>query len=203
MTSIDQKQCPSCAASNPVDASRCVCGHTFGANPDGIPAGSLEAVGESQLLVEYLSARVEQALADVESARTELAADPRNFKKAARVLRAAQEARALGDELNAQREYTDSLRQTLGVENPEAPPAMPVQTERAGERFTAQQAAKARQITAQFEGTETKSCPRCGTVLPVSSLLCFCSHRFTLVPDQVAAARESPFSHNPNPKSYS
>lgn len=197
MSSIYHKQCPSCAAQNPADADRCACGHTFTAGTDGVTAGSQEAVGESQLLVDYLAARVDQALADVESARTELAADPRNFKKAARVLRAAQEARALGDELNAQREYTTSLCQSLGIDNPTTPPVEPVQTERAGERFTAQQAAKARQITAQFEGTETKSCPQCGTVLPVSSLLCFCSHRFPLIPEQVASTRDSPAPLHP------
>ena len=201
MSSIDRKQCPACAAENPADAIRCACGHEWAAGNSEYLSQIREAIGESQTVEEYLVARVDQALAVVESARTELAADPRNFKKAARVLRAAQEARALGDELNTQREYTHSLQQTPGIEKPATPPEGPVQTERPGERFTAQQATRAQQIAARFEGTETKSCPQCGTVLPVTSLLCFCSYRFPLVAGQAATGLESPSRHNP--KSYS
>lgn len=200
MTSIFKKQCPACAASIPVDAEQCSCGHTF-VSGDEDAAEYQEAIGESQLVEEYLTARVDQALANVESARTELAADPRDFKKAARVLRAAKEARALGDELNAQRDYTNSLRQTHGAIKSDPSPAEPVQTDRPGERFTAQQAARAEKIAARFEGTETKSCPQCGTVLPVTSLLCFCSYRFPLVTAEAALARNSP--PLPDPKSYS
>jgi hypothetical protein len=201
MTSIDHKQCPSCAARNPAGALRCACGYAWTSGDNDSLADIQNAIGESQTVEEYLVARVDQALAVVESTRSELAADPRNFKKAARLLRAAQEARALGDELNTQREYTHSLQQTLGTESPESPPAGPVQTERPGERFTAQQASRAQQIAARFEGTETKTCPQCGTVLPVSSLLCFCSYRFPLATEQAASGLESPSRHDP--KSYS
>jgi hypothetical protein len=185
MNSLYAKPCPSCAARNPADAGRCACGYDFAA---GAVAGDSEAVSESQLLEDYLAARVEQALTEVEAARSALAADPHEFRKAAYLLRIAQEARKLGEELHAQREHTAGLRQSLGLENPESAPA---QTERPGERFTTQQASRAQQIAARFEGTESKSCPQCGAVLPVSSLLCFCSFRFPRAADQAATGLET------------
>jgi hypothetical protein len=200
MTSLYTKECPSCAARNPADAGHCACGYDFASGTADSAAGENEAVNESLLLEDYLAARVDQALAEVESARSALAADPHEFRKAAYLLRIAQEARKLGEELHAQRVHTAGLRQTLGIENPESPITAPAQTERPGERFTAQQASRAQQIAARFEGTETKSCPQCGTVLPVSSLLCFCSYRFPLATEQTA---ERQSSYPQDPKAFS
>jgi hypothetical protein len=144
---------------------------------DDRPPADVEAeLLDSRLMEDYLAARVEQALADLEAARCSLAADSHNFTKAEIVLRAVHTVRTIEAELLAQREHIAALQGAPDERNP----ATPLQSAQAGEKFKARQAAKARQIVARFEGTETKSCPQCGTVLPVGTLLCFCSYRFPM-----------------------
>lgn len=129
----------------------------------------------------YLTARVDQTVAAVESARTALAVDRLNPRKSAELLQAVQEALALRDEREAQadkiaqaREIAHAARKKLTP----ATPALPNLSAQPTEAFKSKQAAKAEKIVEAFANTETKKCPYCKTVLPVTSALCCCGYIF-------------------------
>lgn len=187
MAGIFFKICPTCTARIPSDTAVCECGHAF-TTASPAPDTSTEsdtALNDSRLMEDYLVARVEQALAEIEAARTDLATDPRDFRKAEHVLHTVHKARALDAELHSQREHTATLsgRTEKAISASGELPS----PNQAGERFTAIQAAKAQRIAARFEGSETKSCPQCGVVLPVNAGLCFCSYRFPLLQEHSAS----------------
>lgn len=165
------KPCPACGAAVAVEANGCDCGYVF--ESQGQITSDEQALQEEELFEAYLSARVDQAVAAVEHARSEWSADNSSRFKADKLVRVIQEALTLRDERIAQAEKITRLRQSLAAANPEA--AMSAQPT---EAFRAQQSLKADRIMEAFSDTQTKTCPHCRTVLPVISVLCLCGYIF-------------------------
>lgn len=180
--SIYQKPCPACGAVVSTGTQRCDCGYSFGSTGEDALLPEELALQEEELFEAYIAARVDQTLAAVESARAELATDPANQRKAARLLQAVQDALMLRDERDAQTAKTAEARKTAQAAREKLTPAAPdapVQSVQPGETFRAQQAAKAEKITEAFFNTQTRECPHCKTVLPVASVLCLCGYIFS------------------------
>lgn len=180
--SIYQKSCPACGAMVARDTKRCGCAYSFESVSLDTQLPEEQALQEEELFAAYLAARVDQTVATVESARVELAADPADSRKAARLLQTVQEALALRDEREAQATKTEQARKTAQAAREAlttSSPDIPVQSEQPTEAFRIQQAAKAEKIVEAFTNTETKKCPHCQTVLPVASALCFCGYIFS------------------------
>lgn len=171
--SIYQKPCPACGTTVSTDAARCNCGHSFRSGEKEELLPEAQALQEEELFGAYLAARIDQAVAAVESARAELAADVSNTRKADKLLWTVQEALALRDERDAQATKIAQLRESL-----ESNPAEPSMSAQPTEAFRAQQAAKAEKIVENFRNTQTKACPHCKTVLPVTSAMCLCGYIF-------------------------
>jgi RNA polymerase subunit RPABC4/transcription elongation factor Spt4 len=200
--SIYHKACPACTTLNAASAEQCAsCGYSF-VNPedDGI-AAEQQALDQALLLEDYLQARVEQALASVEAARTDLTRDPGNFDRIARVLRAVQEATERRAELNAQRLQTGEIRETLAALK--VMDGQPAISEQPGEAFRAQQAARAEAAMAKFEGTATKTCPKCHTVLPVSTAMCMCGFAFARGDNALPRSRPGTTVNDPSLQKHS
>jgi hypothetical protein len=177
--SIYQKPCPACGMVVSTGAKRCDCGYAFGYSDETALLPEEQALQEEELFEAYLAARVGQTVEKVESVRTELAADPANLRKADRLLEVVQEALILRDERDAQAAKTAQARKAAQAARGEIAPDVPVQSDRPTEAFRAQQATKAEKIVEAFANTETKNCPHCKTVLPVTSTLCFCGYNFS------------------------
>lgn len=180
--SIYQKSCPACGAMVSRDTKRCNCDYPFDSVSQDMQLPEEQALQEEELFAAYIAARVEQTVATVESARIELAADPANPLKAARLLQTVQEAFTLRDEREAQATKTEQARKTAQAARDAfttSSPEIPVQSAQPTEAFRIQQAAKAEKIVEGFTNTETKKCPHCKTVLPVVSALCFCGYIFS------------------------
>ncbi|MHB8742515.1 MAG: hypothetical protein ACYC9L_05255 [Sulfuricaulis sp.] len=178
---IYQKSCPACGAMVSRDAKHCDCSYSFESASQDIQLPEEQALQEEELFAAYLTARVGQAVATVESARVELATDPTNSRKAARLLQTVQEALTLRDEREAQAAKTEQARITAQAARTVLTPALdvPVQSAQPTEAFRIQQAVKAEKVAEPFTNTEIKKCPHCKTVLPVSSALCFCGYIFS------------------------
>jgi hypothetical protein len=180
--SIYQKPCPACGTVVSTGIKRCDCGYAFGYSDETVLLPEELALQEEELFEAYLAARVDQTVAKVESFRTELVADPSNLHKANRLLEVVQEALILRDERDAQAAKTAQAREAAQAARGEIAPAtadVPIQSDRPTEAFRAQQAAKAEKIVEAFANTETKNCPHCKTVLPITSTLCFCGYNFS------------------------
>lgn len=171
--SIYQKPCTACGAMVAVEARRCDCGHVFESSGKEGLLPEEQALQEEELFGAYLAARIDQAVAAVESARAEFAADSSNQRKADKLLSAVQEALSLREDRDAQAARIAKLREALP-----SPPDAPQISEQPTEAFRAQQAARAEKIMEAFHNTETKSCPHCKTVLPAASALCLCGYIF-------------------------
>ncbi len=170
-SSIYQKSCPACSAVVSVDAKSCNCGHSFdSANKNDLPPEE-QALQEEELFEAYLAARVDQVVETVESARAELIADMSDRRKADKLLRTVQDALALRDERDAQTAKIAQIRESLSSKS-DAPSISAQPTE----AFRAQQSAKAEKVMEGFANTQTKTCPHCHTVLPVTSALCLCGY---------------------------
>jgi hypothetical protein len=180
--SIYQKSCPACGAMVSRDTKRCACAYSFESVSEDTQIPEEQALQEEELFAAYLAARVDQTVAAVEAARVELAADPANSLKAARLLQTVQEAIKLRDERETQATKTEEARKTaLAARDALTTPSadVPVQSAQPTEAFRIQQAAKGERIVEAFTNTETKKCPHCKTVLPVASALCFCGYIFS------------------------
>ncbi len=96
---IFQKDCPQCAAINPVDAVNCDCGYCF--DPEALARTNPAEYAHQQdrLYRDYLAARIAQAEAELIVAREQLKADPGNTYKASGVLLAEQALNALRAEM--------------------------------------------------------------------------------------------------------
>jgi len=171
--SIYQKPCPACGMVVSIDAKSCDCGYSFESPGNSDLLSEEQALQEEELFEAYLAARVEQVVAAVESARAELMADISNQRKADKLLRTVQDALTLRDERDVQAAKIQQMRESL----PAKPDASPMSAQPT-EAFRAQQAAKAERIMEAFANTQTKSCPHCRTVLPVTSALCLCGYIF-------------------------
>ncbi|BAV34281.1 hypothetical protein SCL_1990 [Sulfuricaulis limicola] len=171
--SIYQKPCPACGMVVSIDAKSCDCGYSFESSGSNDLPSAEQALQEEELFEAYLAARVDQVVAAVEAARAELMADISNHRKADKLLRAVQDALTLRDERDAQAAKIRQMRESL----PAKPDASPLSAQPT-EAFRAQQAAKAERIMEAFANTQTKSCPHCRTVLPVTSAMCLCGFIF-------------------------
>ncbi len=118
--SIYQKPCPACGMVISVDAKNCDCGYSFEPPGNNDLLSEEQALQEEELFEAYLAARVDQVVAEVESARAELMADISNHRKADKLLRMVQDALALRDERDAQAAKIRQLRSSL-PEKPDAP----------------------------------------------------------------------------------
>lgn len=182
---IFRKTCPSCATQVPTELEQCACGYSFLATDaaGADPAGQHEA----ELYRAYLGARLEQAAGALEAERKVLEADPKNFDKAYRVMRALHEVQALRAEFDA---YAVPTAETTPSHAP-------------GTAFRAAQASKAERIMQQFEGTATKRCPKCQQILPVGSALCLCGFAFAHdkeLPSHLAQSRRDAEPAAPRPE---
>lgn len=151
------KPCPACAVVVPRDATSCDCGHAFA---NGEEAGA-PTLAQEELFESYLSARVQQALADMETARAELAAAPQDTDKAYALLRQVETLHAQRDEWRAQQTKVAALQ----LQKPAA-------ADTGTARFRAAQAARAAQAVAN--GAGPRACPACGAAWPPSSSRCGC-----------------------------
>lgn len=129
---------------------------------------------DQELLKEYLSARIAQAVDNLESVQTALATDPTNLDKAGRLMKAYVALHELRAELEALSESADT---TTPAEDAGSAGAETATSQQATEAFRAAQAHKAEQIM-KAVGMETKNCPKCRTVLPQRAALCFCGFAF-------------------------
>lgn len=171
--SIYQKPCPACGTVVSVDTRSCDCGYSFDSTSKDELLSDEQTLQEEELFEAYLAARIDQAVATVESARAELIADMSNHHKADKLLRTVQEALALRDERDVQAAKIAQIRESLSPKSDA--PSMSAQPT---EAFRAQQSAKAEKIMEGFIDTETKTCPHCHTRLPVTSALCLCGYNF-------------------------
>jgi hypothetical protein len=172
---IFRKTCPSCATQVPIDSDACSCGHVFGAAIEPGLTASEDAGGDEELFRAYLAARIEQAVSALETERAILAADPKNFDKAYRVMRALHDVLALRAELRAYSGPASAATPSAPDTAETAPAALSAEP---SEAFRTAQAAKAARIMQRFEGTETKECPNCQQTLPVGTALCLCGYAF-------------------------
>lgn len=169
--SIYQKPCPACGAVVAVETRYCTCGYGFESVGTDERLPEEQALQDEELFQAYLLARIDQAVETVEAARAEFAAESSNRRKTDKLILAVQEALALRDERDAQTVKIAQLRESLPA-HPETPSLSAQPTE----AFRVQQAAKAEKIMESFTNTETKTCPHCKTVLPVTSALCLCGY---------------------------
>lgn len=169
--SIYQKPCPACGAVVTIETQNCSCGYGFDTMSTDERLPEEQALLDEELFQAYLLARIDQAVETVEYARAEFAAETSNRRKTDKLISAVQEALALRDERDAQTLKIAQLRESLPA-HLEVPSLSAEPTE----AFRAQQAAKAEKIMDSFTNTQTKTCPHCKTVLPVSSALCLCGY---------------------------
>ena len=177
--------CPACGSLVPTGIDRCECGYAF---ESGTALPEDLALQEEEMFEAYINARAEQAIASVESARVTLAADPKNTDKASCLLKTVQQALILRDERDAQAaKIIEARRIALAArakldstgtgDNAAAIPETEAATE-APEAFKARQADRAKNIMQAFANTQTRECPCCHTILPVTSVLCLCGYHF-------------------------
>ena len=169
----------------PTDASRCECGYVFDAAPEDGPLEEELAVQEEELFEAYLEARLNQAAAELDIKRAELAADPGDFNRVARLIEAVRATYRLCGERDAQHAKTSAARRAAQAARSERaherglePPPEPTISHAPTEVFRAAQAAQAERIMQAFAGVETKECPVCHTRLPAPSALCLCGYSF-------------------------
>lgn len=118
-SSIYQKCCPACMASNPQTAIQCACGHRF----DSAQAPLAQALEDEKLYEAYLAARVEQARQALDVARAVLGTDPAsetNKNAAAQASEAWKDAQV---QLQAQCARTEALARAARVVPPAGPAA--------------------------------------------------------------------------------
>ena len=191
--SIYQKPCPSCSNVVSADATRCNCGYLFESINEDTLLPEEQALQDEELFEAYLAARVDQTVAAVETARADLAVDRLNPRKTARLLQTIQDALTLRDEREAQATKIALAREaaspvggkpcsTASTKSSSTTPATAdtaVQSAEPTDAFKTRQADKAEKIVEAFADTETKDCPHCKTVLPVTSALCCCGYIFS------------------------
>jgi hypothetical protein len=182
---IYKRPCPACGTLAPTGIDRCECGYAF--ESDATLPEDL-ALQEEETFEAYINARADQAIASVESARAILAADPKNTDKAASLLKTVQQALILRDERDAQaikiaeaKQIALAAHAKLNPAGMDSSAAVLPETDVATappEAFKAQQADRAKKIMQAFANTQTRECPCCHTILPVTSALCLCGYHF-------------------------
>ena len=170
-TGIFQKPCPACATLLSREATGCECGYLFDADED--EGDEAQQLAQEELFETYLTARLQQALADLEAARATLAGTPTDTKKAYTVLRQVQTLNQQRLELAAQREKIAALRARVEA-NAAVPP----------EEFRTAQAARAADIVERSAAPII--CAHCGTVIAADIGRCTCPAAISMFVDDVA-----------------
>lgn len=184
--SIYQKVCPCCSALVALDADRCECGYSFEAENRETELSPEELAVQQELLREYLEARINQAVAQLQTIQAALVSEPKNLDKANKLMQAFSEVRELRAEIEAQaakvaaiRNAARAAREESGMESdPEDVESALATSLQPTPEFSAAQAAKVETIM-RAAGIDTKECPKCHTVLPQRAALCFCGFAFT------------------------
>jgi hypothetical protein len=177
---IFHKTCPSCASQVSVDEQRCGCGYSFLTDSELDQLSPDELLAQQQLEQEYIRARIAQAMGNLEVLNTALQADPKNFDKANKLMKAFADVRSLRAELTALlASSADLIGETAkalqaGISN-EAPAV-----------FRAAQAQKAEKIM-HAAGMATKECSKCHAILPERAVLCFCGNAFSQTDTETSA----------------
>lgn len=167
---IFQKPCPACATLLAREATSCECGYLFDAeDADGDEAQQLV---QEELFETYLTARLQQSLADLEAARAVLASAPTDTKRAYALLRQVQILHQQRLELSAQREKIAGLRQRIAANGA------------ASDEFRAAQAARAAKIV-ERQATPV-SCVHCGAAIAPDVGRCTCPAAVSVFVDSVA-----------------
>jgi len=192
--SIYQKVCPACAASIPRESENCDCGYSF------ITSGETESSQDEELYLNYLNARIDQLVANVELARASLAERPSSFERALAVMRAVSALRTARDDIAAQEQKVHAF-DTDSTERPAESDAVAephdasatehadasvsvfgeqsldsVRSHAPGTAFRALQAAHAAKVVS----TQNRACPNCHAPNPLDATRCGCG--FELVP---------------------
>jgi len=170
-TGIFQKPCPACATLLPREATACDCGYMFDADEDG--GDESQQLLQEELFETYLTARVQQALADLEAARATLAATPMDTKNAYALLARLQTLQQHRLELRSQQEKIAALRARVATSA-----AVPSET------FRAVQAARAAQIVGRHAAPA--DCPHCGAAIPADIGRCTCPAAVSVFVDSIA-----------------
>lgn len=169
-TGIFQKPCPACATLLAREATACECGYLFDAeDADGDEAQQL---AQEELFETYLTARLQQSLADLEAARTTLATAPNDTKTAYAVLRQVQTLQQQRLELQAQQEKIAALRARVAGDGA------------ASGEFRAAQAARAAKIVERQASPAT--CAHCGAAIAPDIGRCTCPAAVNVFVDSVA-----------------
>lgn len=171
-TGIFQKPCPACATLLSREAADCECGYIFDAEEyDGDESQQL---AQEELFETYLTARLQQALADLDASRAALAATPADPKKAYAVLRQVQALNQQRLELMAQQEKIAALRARAAAHTPTAP-----------DDFRAAQAARAAAIVQR--SAVPAICPHCDAAIAADIGRCTCPAAISMFVDDIAA----------------
>lgn len=158
-TGIFQKPCPACATLLAREATGCECGYLFDADDgDGDDAQQLL---QEELFETYLTARLQQGLADLEAARVTLASTPNDAKKAYAVLRQVQTLHQQRLELIAQQQKMVALRDRIATNGAAA-----------SSEFRAAQATRAAEIVERQSAPA--NCAHCGAAIPPDIGRCTC-----------------------------
>jgi len=188
--SIYQKTCPECAAVLPADDDVCSCGYGFTDDGDqSVSDQDTQAAEDGHLYAAYLAARLTQALETMQTAQSDLAADPENFNKALRVMQTVHSLKEIQAEHNL---LTAKLAETQTAE--ETSPSFSTQP---SEEFNKQQATKATEIMETNQAGASKTCPECAATVPANHTVCTCGYVFVYSyqagEDGVQVSGDAPF----------
>ncbi len=184
--SIYHKDCPSCGIVVGVDVKQCRCGYSFQTPEDKLLDEQQQALQDEALLLEYLSARLAQSVANLQMRQTALTSDPKNLDKANSVMRAFADVRQSRTELNTQAAKMDESKKAVATVYAEpvteassdtTAVAAVASQQQPTDAFRAAQSAKAEAVM-KAAGMVTKACPKCRAVVPERAVLCFCGHTF-------------------------
>jgi hypothetical protein len=159
-------------------AADCTCGYRAG-GPDGEPASLLQTANEEELFETYLSARLNQAIEELNAARLILTQKPGDLNQAVHVMRRVQELRTLQNELRTQRARLAEARIAAGLE-PLPPPGETAAESAPRETFRASQAEQAAKIMAAL-AQQPRTCPSCQALLTDQATQCHCGYRLSAV----------------------
>lgn len=166
---IFQKPCPACNTLLAREATGCDCGYLFDAeDTDGDEAQQLM---QEELFETYLTARLQQSIADLEAARAVLASAPTDTKRAYALLSQVQTLHQQRLELSAQQEKIAALRQRVAANG-------------ASDEFRAAQAARAAKIVERQ--TSAATCVHCGAAISPDIGRCTCPAAVTVFVDGAA-----------------
>mgnify|MGYP000536513856 CR=1 FL=1 len=166
---IFQKPCPACAMLLAREATSCECGYLFDA--EDADADEAQQLMQEELFETYLTARVQQSIADLEAARAVLASAPTDTKRAYALLRQVQVLHQQRLELSAQQEKIAALRERHA-------------TGAASDEFRAAQAARAAQIVERQATPAT--CVHCGAAIAPDVGRCTCPAAVNVFVDSAA-----------------